>query len=215
MGSRGQSIGNGGGGGGRVNIDSETDVWSYRHNSGNVPFVDAMNDGVRRIQNDFPDIMDDVNYVMAAELKGASKYSILGYYDRTSKTVALNTNFTDVDKMNAVYDRSTQQGFHPSRGSRSGTEAVSLHEMGHALTDYVAQKMGHGDMDRAANTLVKAAYKASGAKGGNYKWGGTISEYAQTKYTECVAEAVADYYCNGSKASNASKAIMNEIFKYK
>lgn len=180
-----------------------------------VPIVDAMNEGVRRIQNDFPDLMDDVNYVMASTMLGAAANNVLGYYDRTSKTVALNTNYTDIDKMNAVYDRSTQQGWHPSRGNLSGTEAVALHETGHALTHYVAQKMGHGDMDLAAAQLVKTAYNASGAKGGNYKWGKAISDYAVTKYTETVAEAVSDYYCNGSKAAEASKAIMNEIFKYK
>ena len=41
-----------------------------------------------------------------------------------------------------------------------------------------------------------------------------ISGYAQKNYAECVAEAVADYYCNGKKASKASRLIMDELRAY-
>ena len=40
---------------------------------------------------------------------------------------------------------------------------------------------------------------------------GHISQYARTNYSETIAEASADVYCNGKKASKASKAIMNEV----
>lgn len=49
---------------------------------------------------------------------------------------------------------------------------------------------------------------------GTKAWAGKISGYAQDSWAECVAEAVSDYYCNGSKAHANSKAIMAELRKY-
>lgn len=54
----------GGGSGKPINIVSETDVWSYRHNPNNAPFVDEINSSVRDIQEDFPQIMSTAEYVM-------------------------------------------------------------------------------------------------------------------------------------------------------
>ena len=38
-----------------------------------------------------------------------------------------------------------------------------------------------------------------------------ISEYARYNYAETIAEASADVFANGRRASKASKAIMKEI----
>lgn len=125
----------------------------------------------------------------------------------------LNQNFTNVDKMNSVYDNGVAQGFHPSRGDRTGTEAVALHEMGHAVTDHIAQRGWGTDIDSAAKTIVDYAYEGSNGKGGTKKWAGKISKYAQKNNAECVAEAFADYYCNGNKAKRQSKAIVQEAMR--
>lgn len=203
-----------GGGGASVDIKSEEDVWSYRHNPNNAPYVDAINSGVSKIQNDFPDLMDTVYSVNTAELGGADKTNTLGFYDQGK--VRLNSNYTDVNKMNATYDAAVKSGYHPSRGKLSGTEAVALHETGHALTDHIAKKMGHGDLDKAAKTIVNNAYRSTGGKGNAKKsWAGKISGYAKGNFAECVAEAVCDYYCNGKKAKAQSHAIMKELRKYK
>lgn len=198
-----------------INIIGETDVWTYRHNPNNEPFVDAINSGARRIHEDFPGMMEAVQNVSASELGGADKMGVLGYYSELDKTVAVNENYTDIDKMNRVYDRAVSEGYHPARGNLSGTEAVTLHEMGHALTAYAAKQMGALSLDAAAKQIVKAAYKASKGRGGTKAWAGKISGYAQDSYAECVAEAVADYYCNGANASAQSRAIMDELFKYR
>lgn len=202
------------GGGKSINIQSETDVWSYRHNPNNEPFVDAINSGVREISDDFPGLMDDVREVNSAKLGGKDKTETLGFYG--NGRVALNENYTDIGKMNRVYDEAVKSGYHPSRGNKTGTEAVALHEMGHALTDHVAKKMGAKDIDDGAKKIVDSAYKATGGKGSAKKsWAGKISGYATENYAECVAEAVADCYCNGKKASKNSQAIMAELKKYK
>ena len=117
--------------------------------------------------------------------------------------------------MNDTYDAAVKSGYHPSRGNKSGTEAVTYHEMGHALTDSIAKKMGVKDLDAASKKIVNDAYKASGGKGGTKAWAGKISKYAQDNFAECVAEAVSDWYCNGNKARSNSKAIMTQLKKYK
>lgn len=190
-------------------ISKEVDVWSYRHRSGNEPFVDAMNESARTMSEDFPGLMDSVQHVDAATLKGGAAVSVLGYYG--SGTVALNTNYTNIDKMNATYDAAVKSGYHPSRGNKSGTEAVMYHEMGHALTDHIGQKAGLGGIDASAKTIVENAYKSSRGKGGTLAFASKISGYAKESYAECVAEAVADWYCNGSKSSASSKAIVKEL----
>lgn len=210
-GASGSSLSNGGGG--SVDIVDETDIWSYRHNANNQAFVDEINTGIRGIQNDFPDVMDTVNTVTATQFGGSDNYSTLGAYG--SGGLMMNRNYTDINKMNKVYDNAVSAGFHPSRGNKTGTQAVALHEMGHALTDHIAKKMGVPGLHEASNKIVKDAYKASGAKGGNKSFAKTISEYATKNYAECVAEAVADWYCNGKKAKSASKAIMAELRKYR
>lgn len=116
--------------------------------------------------------------------------------------------------MNYVYDKATEAGYHPSRGDKSGTQAVAYHEMGHALTDNLVGKMGVRDLDKAAERVVKRAYTQTKGKGGTKAWAGNISGYAQESYSECVAEAVADYYCNGRNAKTESKAIMSSIRYY-
>ncbi len=201
------------GSGANVNVISTEDVWSYRHNPDNEDFVDAINTGAARIQDDFRDLMNTVSVVAAAELGGLDRTQTLGFYDPDDKTVALNINYTNIDKMNKTYDDGVSSGYHPGRGDRSGTEAVALHELGHALTDHIATKMGL-NFDKAAKQIVDSAYKASRGRGGTLAWAGTISGYAQHDNAECIAEAVADYYCNGNSAAKASIAIMNELRKY-
>ena len=213
MGGRGGSSGMGGGGQ-QVSIVDTIDVWSYRHNANNEPFVDAINEGVRKIQDDFKDLMETVQYVDAAELGGSDKDTLLGFYSSDLKTVALNQNFTDIGKMNKVYDASVASGFHPSRGNLTGTEAVALHEMGHALTDHIAKKMGLQDLHMAARKIFNDAYRATKGKGKFKDWAGKISGYAKENYAETVAEAVADYYCNGQNAHEYSRAIMDQLRKY-
>ena len=216
----------GGGAGGRnINVLKTTDVWSFRHRQNNEPFVDAINSAARTLEDDFPGLMRDVGTVNAVKL-GKKDSNVLGFYSRTIGTlldssVNINTAYTDMEKTNIGYDQAVKDGFHPSRGNKSGIEAVSLHELGHALNDHVAAKMGLTDImrmetaaDRIVNSARRSAGRVAGRRGIN-QFRESISGYATTNNKEAIAEAVADYYCNGRNASTASKAIMAELFKYK
>ena len=217
MGKGSTSLGGSGGGGGGApaNVTETTDIWSYRHNENNAPFVDAINSGLRSIDNDFNGFAGGINTVDAVRMSGAADNDTLGFWNPGTKQLAMNARYTDTDKMNNVMDSAKQSGFHPSRGNKTGTEAVALHEAGHALTDKMAADNGFRDLHAFSADVVKNAYKKSGMKGGNLGFAKTISQYATKNYAECVAEAVTDWYCNGNKAANASKLIMAELKNYR
>lgn len=208
VGGDGKSL-SGGGSGENINVKSQTDVWSFRHTSGNEAFVDAINTSVRDMERDFPGLMNSVNSVNSATLGGADRTKTLGFYNPDAKSVSLNDNYVNIDKMNNIYDKSGN--YHPSRGNKSGTQAVAYHEMGHALSDHLKDKYGAKDLDAASKQIVNNAYKSSKGTGGTLAWAGNISKYAQKNYAECVAEAVSDWYCNGRKAKTESKAIVKEM----
>lgn len=107
-----------------------------------------------------------------------------------------NANLTDAMK--------ASNGFHPGIGNRTGAEAVAAHEIGHRLGEVAAKRANISQKD-----IVAKAAKKTGIKTENMA--GHISKYARTNYAETIAEASADVYCNGNKASKASKAIMKEV----
>ena len=135
----------------------------------------------------------------------------IAYYDGSH--IALNTRYADYNKMNKAYDDCVQSGFHPSRGKKSGAEAVAAHEYGHALTDAVGRKMGISNIDKSATAIVNEARKQTNHRG-VVKMASKISEYATHSNAEAVAEAFSDVYCNGKKAKKESQAIVNVMNKY-
>ena len=180
----------------------------------NREFANDIENSVDEIRKDFPGIHDTtMREVDAVVMNGIDNTQTLGFYG--DGQVAINANYTNVDKMNTVYDNAVSRGYHPSRGDKTGTQAVTYHEMGHAINDYIAGKMsGKQNFNSAAKLIVNRAYKADKGKGGTKAWAGKISGYAQKSYAECIAEGVSDFYCNGNKASSASKAIMAELKRY-
>lgn len=95
-------------------------------------------------------------------------------------------------------------GFHPGIGNKTGAEAVASHEIGHRLGEVAAKKAGISERDIVARAAKKAGIKTN-------NMAGHISGYARSNYSETIAEACSDVYCNGSKASKASIAISNEL----
>ena len=115
-----------------------------------------------------------------------------------NRSYVSNRNLTDAMK--------NTDGFHPGIGNKTGAEAVAAHEIGHRLGEVAAQKAGISERD-----IVARAGKT--VKISTANMAGHISGYARTNYSETIAEASADVFCNGNKASKASKAIMAEVKK--
>ena len=148
------------------------------------------------------------NNTRIAKLK--PKANALAYYDGAG--IAINSAYLDSKTMNEAYKRCVESGFHPSSGSKSGMEAVTSHELGHALNDMIGAKMGM-DIDASATRIVNEAMKGTKHKTTD-AFSSKISGYAQKSHAETVAEAISDCYCNGKKAKSESKAIKKVVDKY-
>ena len=213
-GGRGSSSSGGGrfgrgGGLNPANIVSTSSLISAR-NGGYRDEVDQVLTVAKDIQDQYGVNLDyDI-----ATLKGKDAQGTLGYYDGSN--LAINQNYLNVDKMNKTYDASVESGYHPSRGNKSGLEAVTSHEMGHKLTDEIGKKMGLGSwkLEEASDRVLKEASKKAGYKNATYKLASKVSGYAKSSKAEALAEAFADVYCNGSKASKESKAIVDVMNSY-
>ena len=155
-----------------------------------------------------------VNQFQIAKVGGGT----MAYYD-SNGNLALNEKYMNSAGMDRAYDAAVKNGFHPSRGEKSGIQAVAAHEYGHALTDFAAQKMGlggFGGIEQASRQIVERARKKTRQRT-NLNFAKKISGYAQYNFAECVAEAVSDWYCNGSKAKKESRAVMavlNNILRH-
>ena len=135
----------------------------------------------------------------------------IAYYDGAN--IAINERFANSSVMNREYDKCVKDGYHPSRGKYSGTEAVAAHEFGHALTDAVGKKLGITDIDKAAKRIVNEARKITKDRG-VVIMANKISRYATVSNAEAVAEAYTDVFCNGAKAAAQSTVIVSVIDKY-
>lgn len=138
----------------------------------------------------------------------------------TSKTI----NSVTVDGINTSYDRTTASLFHPA-----GTKAVHItsHEAGHVLERALIEKTIPGsdfwsqigrsqawDKSQCASKVIsEAARQAKKTPAGKGKKIDTliaeVSGYARKNRSETLAECVADYAANGSKA----RALSQEVWK--
>lgn len=198
-----------GGGTGGVNINADTtSLISERERKRDE--VDLTLTVLRDVEREHNVILEDVQL---AKMKGRSGAGVLAYYD-AGGNLAVNEKYFDRGTMDAAYDRCVSSGFHPGRGNKTGLEAVVAHEMGHRLTDIAGMNagLGHWALDDVSNRIIKAAAKSLKMSHGNLRQ--SVSGYAQYNNAECVAEAYADVYCNGSRASAASRAVVAELRKF-
>ena len=127
--------------------------------------------------------------------------------------ITMNAKYATNKNMDAAMDKCAEEGFHPSRGNKSGIYAVAAHEYGHSLTENARKAMGETSYERAATRIVSEARKSTGDRG-NIIFGRKISEYATKNDAETIAEAFADYKCNGKKAKAQSKAVVKVLNNY-
>lgn len=211
MGGRGStSFGGGGGGTGGLSASDIVSTRSLMGEIGSSPTEVA--ETMEAFKNVYAEYGLDVADIQIAVLKGKGTMA-LAYYDGAN--VAFNQSYFNKAKMEAAYDKTVKSGFHPSKGNKTALEAVAAHELGHALTDAVAVKMGLSGgrkIDAAASKIMTQAAKQT--KSGSRKMASKISGYAKDSHCEAIAEAFADVYCNGNKASSASKAVVNVMNSY-
>lgn len=212
MGGRGASSGGQGwtGGGSSLtsaDIISTTSLISERE--GKQQEVDEVLQTFKDINDEYGYIINDIEVATL----GANGSETMGYYD--GKNIAINDLYFNKGVMEYVYADCVKAGHHPPMGNKTALQAVASHELGHALTDATITKMG-GKYGRqsGAIAILQEAQRRLGNKGDLADMAGKISGYAKTKPREAIAEAFADVYCNGKKATKESQAIVNVMNKY-
>lgn len=204
-GSSGANLGGGGGGVNPANIKNERDLVSARE--GQRAEVDAVLAVARGIHNDYG---VDVGQFVLADIGGKDALT-MAYSD--GENIGFNSRYFNGARMEQAYDDCVKSGFHPYRGNKTAIEAVASHEYGHVLTEKVAQRLGMNgpnSMDSAAKTIVDRAVKTTSHRG-SVSLAKKISGYATHSNAECVAEAVADVFCNGRNARAESRAIVSTM----
>lgn len=205
MGGRGSGGRMGGGGGlNPGDIKDTTSLISARE--GKQELVDYTLSTLRDFRDEYG---AEVGDLVLATITGKGS-SAMAYSDGVN--VGVNKAYFS-ERMETAYADCVKNGFHPSNGNKTALQAVVAHEMGHNLTSLVGQKLGTSIMDSAADRIVKEARQATGHRG-VVQMASRISRYATSSNAEAVAEAVADVYCNGSRAKAESRAIVNVINKY-
>ena len=215
FGGRGSSSGGGGGGGNTssVNVKS-TDSLVSAHASANPTarkYADEALEVFQQVNDEYGAVVEDIQI---ATLQGKGSKSVLAYYD-SNDNIAVNSHYFN-ERMATSYAKSVQSGFHPSNGNKTAMQAVVAHELGHKLTYDIGTKLGQsgwGNFDAVADRIVR---EASGAKTKKAlsAFRKKISGYGAKSNAEAIAEAFSDVYCNGKKASSASRSIVSVIDKY-
>lgn len=154
----------------------------------------------------------DLNDVQLAKMAPGS--SAMAYYD-SQGNLAINEAYFDGKTMEAAYDMCVKSGFHPPRGSKTAMEAVAAHEVGHHLTEIAGMRKGYGtwQLDRVSTDIMRDAASRLGLRGAS-TLSAKISGYAKDSHAEAVAEAFADVYCNGDRASAESRAVVEVLGEY-
>ena len=208
MGSRGASSGGGvgkygagmeseGGSGSTATVKSSHNL-TEEIGKGGGSFANEIMNTRDAYEREYGDAVKDITLQAAT----FSDPSVLGAYG--GNTLYMNQAYIKNANLTDSMKEAERSGFHPKLGGKTGAEAVAAHELGHRLGEVAAQKGKTSEKDIVARAAKKVGLKTE-------NMAGHISGYARKNYGETIAEAHADVYCNGKKASKASRAIVNEV----
>lgn len=195
-----------------VMISKEQDVWSERHNKRQEASVDQILSATRDMNDEYG-IMDNVETVTIANM---DKGDVIAFYSGDQNKMVVNRKFTNLNTIQKSYENCVQNGFHPPLGKRTPLEAVTAHELGHAIADKINEarrRVNPRGIDANSQIVIdafKSTHKNVTSKALFAARRG-ISKYATENYHETIAEAVADVYCNGNKAKKFSRDIVKEL----
>lgn len=185
--------------------------------------------GIEFIMNEFPQLKNGAVQFMYALTDNESNARAYASASLAGKMNLNPTKFADRAAVMAKYENDVKNGFHPD-----GTTAsqIAVHEAGHLIERALVYKnIGHGtdymtkvervqawNKSKFATKVIteaaRAAKKTASGKGlTNEQLVAQVSRYATKNRSEALAECVADYHANGSKAKALSVAVWNVLKK--
>lgn len=178
-------------------VNSSTPIGEAITNGAGLYANDIMN-ARDSMEREYGSAITDVKLALAT----FSESDVLGASD--GETVYMAKKYAQNKNMTEAMKQAEKEGFHPKLGNKTGAEAVTAHELGHVLGAKASAKAKISQEE-----IVARAGKKIGVP--KTRMASRISGYARYNYHETIAEASADVFCNGSRASRASIAIMNEV----
>jgi len=163
------------------------------------------------------------NQAMIRELNGACRKRKAYAEASFDGKIQINASiFRDKSKLDASYANDLKSHFHPNGTNSDG---VIVHEAGHIIESALIRKSGTPaagyawnhctEATRVINEACDALRKTaagktiSGQPFTNDQLVSKISKYAKTDRSEALAECVADYFQNGTKANPLSVQVWN------
>lgn len=202
----GNDLGGGGGGGGDITPTNMQDMISQRERHEDA--VDASLEAMRYISQEYGIVAGD-NPVETATFDVPE---VMAFYDPMRGNVTINDlYFNNQQALASAYADNVASGFHPKLGDKTAMDAVVAHELGHQ-TMYEYAKINGVTGDELAKVIVQKSSKE--CKADALDMAGNISRYATKDNHECIAESVADVYCNGDGASFESKTVVKWLKYY-
>lgn len=176
-----------------------------------TPIGEAIANGAGLFANDIQNTRDNLEKTYGKLVSGSRLYvsdlgdGVLGMSDGYG--VHLNASYASNTRMTDAMRKAGEEGFHPKLGNRTGAEAVTAHELGHHIARQLERRTGVSQEEMVAIAGRKLGLKKESVAI-------NISDYARYNYHETIAEAFADVYCNGTKASQASRAVVSVVKSY-
>lgn len=212
FGGRGAGSGIGGdlGRGSEEPIDYEQvgDIMGLKGSQEQIDYRNNVMQTIKDFSDKYKDLADNIADEQIVKIK--NNPSVMAFWEDGTNKLAFNRSYTDSKRMQEAYDNSIKNGYHPARGNKTAEQAVTAHELGHALTTLASIKTKMG-FDAVAKDIVKTVSRSQNTA--PMTMAKKVSTYATKSNAEFISESVADVYCNGRNANAFSRAIYAELKK--
>jgi SPP1 gp7 family putative phage head morphogenesis protein len=142
-------------------------------------------DQLKTIYTKYPGMKDYVQDIDMTKYTGTEKH-IIAAWSHQYHTVTLNElYYGNLEKFKEIYEGQVNQNFHPV-GTNS--DSVIMHEMGHAIDDYISQKTNSNFSLDVLKTITNEFNMNS-----KEDYANSISVYATLNNKEFLAESFAEY----------------------
>lgn len=174
---------------------------------------------LRTIKDEFPWI---TNIISVIKEKPNMNRSIMNVQPtNTTKKVEIHVSIPQCKnskKLEEEYNIGVKSRWHPQNSTYNDT---LIHEIGHAFTYILTPpkrngKFNHSKWLEIENTIIKECIETLEntyllEKKSQKNWRNTVSRYAGTNNSECIAESFVDYIANGKNCSDLAKEIVKNI----
>ena len=193
----------------------------YKYNINNISKTALIQNFLKanKVIKDFPILKDKIKDIV---IKESEDYfmAIKPTNNASGYIIYINKDtFSSIKNLKRTYNDNMQLG---EMVKGSTYKDILTHELGHELNFEIVKKKYKGNLEKmqndysnsiTANNIVNKALENIGINTQNKKIKEIkkISNYALEDGSECIGEAICDYYSNGKKANKLSKEIFRII----